>query len=145
MKYEWKQTIFTPEDFEGAGQYIVRESSHKLERAFIIDTSYLSTIMMKVGWMHGTRRENAASAIYCLVDMSDGYTKEGYFTNTKTEGGESIPTEKWIWNPFAGTTGFEAKTRLCEYLNNNPYKETYRKATQEEVVRVILHQKWRTA
>jgi len=141
MKYEWKKTIFTPEDFDGVGQYILREPPSKLNTLYVADTGYLSTIMMKVGYSNNTRRKNAKSNIYCLIYMSDGLVKEGYFTNTKTESGESIDSEKWIWNEFSGDNGFEAKTRLCEYLNNNPYKETYRFATNEEVVRVIMHQR----
>ena len=144
MKYEWKKTIFTPEDFDGAGQYIVKEPTQKTERPFIADTGYLSTIMQKVGWQHGTRRNNVHSNIYCLIDMSDGLVKEGYFTNTKTESGERIDTEKWIWNTFSGTANHEAKQRLCDYLNNNPYGYTYRFATSEEVVRVVMYQKHRT-
>lgn len=140
MKYEWKQTIFTPDDFEGAGHYIVREGTNKLTHPHIMDTGYLSTVMMKVGWNQGTRRENRANSIYCLIDMSDGLVKEGYFTNTETETGERIDTEKWIWNTFSGDKNHEAKQRLCDYLNNNPHKETYRFATTEEVVRVILQQ-----
>lgn len=140
MNYEWKQTIFKPEDFDGGGQYIVREPPSKLKTSYIADSSYLSTIMMKIGYSHGTRRKNTKSNIYCLIDMSDGLVKEGYFTNTRTESGETIDTDKWIWNEFSGDTGFEAKTRLCEYLNNNPYKETYRFATNEELVRVVMRQ-----
>lgn len=143
MKYEWKQTVFTPKDFEGAGQYIVREGINKVNYPYIMDTGYLSTVLMKIGWTHGTRREHTHSNIYCLIDMSDGMVKEGYFTNTKTETGESIDSEQWIWNTFSGTTNHEAKTRLCEYLNNNPYGETYRMATNEEVIRVVAYQKHR--
>lgn len=140
MKYEWKQTIFKPEDFDGGGQYIVRETPNKINTPHIADSGYLSTIMMKVGYSHGTRRKNAKSSIYCLIDMSDGLVKEGYFSNTKTESGESIDSDKWIWNEFAGDNSFEAKNRMCEYLNNNPYKETYRFATNEELVRVVMRQ-----
>jgi hypothetical protein len=141
MKYEWKKTIFKPEDFDGAGQYIVRETINKENYPHIMDTEYLSTVMMKVGYNLGTRRSDRQNNMYCLVDMSDGLVREGYFTNTKTDEGKAIDTEKWIWNPFAGTTGYEAKTRLCEYLNDNPHGETYRFATNEEVVRVIMCQR----
>ncbi len=141
MKYEWKQTIFKPEDFDGAGHYIIRETSNKENSPHIMDSGYLSTIMMKVGWSQGTRIEKIHSNIYCLIDMSDGLVKEGYFSNTKNEQGESIETDKWIRNTFSGTTGYEAKQRLCNYLNNNLYNETFRFATNEEVVRVIMHQR----
>ena len=139
MNYEWKQKIFTPEDFEGAGHYIVREPGTKLEKATIDRTGYLSTIMYKVGYSQCTRRDE--KALYCLIAMSDGLVREGYFTNTVSESGESIHVDKWIWNKFAGENSFEALTRLCEYLNNGPHKETYRMATVEEVVRVVLHQR----
>lgn len=140
MAYEWKQYIFKPEDFDGAGQYIVRESVNKTNSPDIYSTGYLSTVMKKIGYTLGTRRNNSPANIYCLIDMSDGCVKEGYFTGTKNEDGRDIDSEKWIWNQFAGTTNHEAKTRLCEYLNNNPHGETYRFATAEEVMRVILHQ-----
>lgn len=141
MSYTWKQTIFKPEDFDGAGQYIVRETPNKVNSPHIVDSGYLSTVMTKVGWNQGTRREHRSSNIYCLIDMSDGLVTEGYFTNTKTETGESIEHEKWIWNEFSGTTNYEAKVKLCEYLNNNPHKETFRFATNEEVVRVVMSQR----
>lgn len=136
FKTMWKQTIFKPEDFDGSGQYLIREPIDKERTSFISDSGYLSTIMLKVGYSHATRRNMAANSNYCLIDMSDGLIREGYFTNTETS-----DCDKWIWNPFAGTTSYEAKTRLCEYLNNNPRKETFRFATNEEVVRVVMCQR----
>lgn len=142
MKYEWKQTIFKPEDFDGAGQYIIRESINKENSPHIINSGYLSTIMMKVGYTLGTKRINTPNSnIYCLIDMSDGLVKEGYFTNTETESKERIDFDKWIWNEFSGKNSYEAKIKLCEYLNNNPHKETFRFATNEEVVRVVMYQR----
>lgn len=139
-KYEWEQTIFTPEDFSGPGQYIVREGINKVNGPDITNTGYLTTVMKKIGYSHGTRRTDAKGNIYCIIDVSDGLVKEGYFTNTENENGERIDVEKWIYSEFSGETGFEAKTRLCEYLNNNPHKETFRFATTEEIVRVALYQ-----
>lgn len=139
MAYEWKQTIFTPEDFDGCGQYIIRESSAKFNGDFISNTGYLSTIMYKIGYSLCTRRDE--KAIVSLIAMSDGLITEGYFTNTETAPGQPCDTDKWIWNKFAGDNNFEAKSRLCEYLNNGPHKKTYRKATIEEVVRVVLNQR----
>lgn len=143
MSKEWKQTIFKPEDFEGAGQYIVRELRDKETNDFISDTGGLSTLMKKVGYSNSVRHAGKKSN-YLLIDMSDGLVVEGYFTNTETESGERIETDKWIWNEFSGDTSFEAKSRLCEYLNNNPHKETFRFATNEELIRVAAYQKWRT-
>ena len=143
MKYEWQQTIFTPKDFEGAGQYIVREGINKLNSRHILDTGYLSTVMMKVGWTERTRPDKGKYA-YVLVDMSDGLIKEGYFTGTRNEDGSSNNDyTKWVWNDFSDDESYKSKEKLCEYLNNNPYKETFRFATHEELIRVAAYQKWR--
>lgn len=144
MKNEWKQKIFTPEDFEGAGQYIVRESINKLNSSNISDTGYLSTIMMKVGWAQKLR-DGRGPYSYVLIDMSDGLIHEGYFTGiTKEDGTHENDHTKWVWNDFSAETSHESKEKLCEYLNNNPHKETYRLATNEELIRVAAYQKWRT-
>ena len=145
-QYEWKQTIFTPDDFEGAGQYIVRETKNKLESPYFKDTGFLSTVMSKIGYIHSHRYrgEGVASNIYTLVDMSDGLIYTGYYTNTKDSEGNKLPIEKWVFNEFSGDSSFEAKQKICDYLNNNPHGETYRFATNEELIRVAAHQKWRT-
>ena len=144
MKYEWKQMIFKPEDFNGAGHYIVKENINKESTPFISDSGYLSTIMKKVGWNRGNRRESfITSNIYCLVDMSDGLITEGYFSNTGNiiNGSYETPSEKWIWNEFSGENNYEGKQKLCEYLNNNTHGDTFRFATNEEVVRVVMYQR----
>lgn len=145
MKYEWKQKIFTPGDFEGAGQYIVREGINKLNRPDIVDTSYLSTVMMKVGWTQKLR-DGKGPYSYVLVDMSDGLIHEGYFLGTvKEDGSHENDHTKWKWIDFSAETSFESKEKLCEYLNNNPHKETYRMATNEELIRVAAYSKHRTS
>jgi hypothetical protein len=145
MEYKWEQYIFTPKDFEGAGQYIVREHNNKKHSPHFTDTGYLSTVMMKIGYRAAVR-EKELSNRYILIDMSDGLTTEGYYTNTGefTNGRHLNPSEQWIWNPFAGKTSYEAKQKLCDYLNNNPYSKTFRFATNEELIRVAAHQRWKT-
>lgn len=143
MNYEWKQTIFTPEDFSGSGQYIVRETINKENREWVFDTGYLSTVMFKVGYIHGGRdlkRDNLS----CLISMSDGMIKTGYFITVDENGKQIEDSVNWKWVSFTETTVEGAKSMLCEYLNNNPYGETFRFATNEEVVRVALYQKSRT-
>jgi hypothetical protein len=143
-KYEWKQTIFEPEDFEGSGQYIVRESINKQNGPFIQDSGYLSTVMMKVAYSH-KRTKDFKDYRYFFVDMSDGLVNEGYYENSRDANGKMTDISTWKWVGFDADTSLEAKQNLCNYLNDNPYGETYRKATQEEVIRVVLNQKWRCA
>lgn len=147
MKYEWKQYIFTPEDFEGAGQYIVREGYNKLKSPYINDTGYLSTVIQKIGWTNNIRPfEDKEATRYMLIDMSDGLIFHGYFTNTRREDEphRSKPVEEWKWNEFSGKSNAEAKQKLCDYLNENPDGETFRFATNEELIRVAAYQKYRT-
>lgn len=140
-KYEWKQTIFTPEDLN-AGDYIVREHINKLNHPHFVDAGYLSTMMMKVGWGHASDREEIITPYY-LVDMSDGMVVAGFFSGiTKRENG-SLNFDNKVWNPFEAEKGRDAKQKLCDYLNENPHGNTFRRATQEEVIRVILYQKHR--
>jgi hypothetical protein len=141
MKYEWKQTIFTPEELN-AGDYIVREHINKLNNPHFVDAGYLSTMMMKIGWGHASGRKEIVSPYY-LIDMSDGMIVAGVFSGiTKSDNG-SMNFDNAVWNPFEAEKGRDAKQKLCDYLNNNPHGETFRRATQEEVVRVILYQKSR--
>src|SRR5687768_10153887 len=120
MNYEWKQTIFTPEDFKGSGQYLVREGRNKELREDVSDTGYLSTVMFKVGYIHGGRdlkRDNLS----CLISMSDGMIKTGYFITVDENGKQIEDSVNWKWVSFTETTVEGAKSMLCEYLNNNPY------------------------
>lgn len=143
MTYEWKQTIFTPEDFKGAGQYIVREGLQKDKHPNISDTGYLSTVMYKIGYLQKFR-EGLPSSRYVLISVSDGLITEGYFSNTKNEDGSSADMSKWKWNDFGAETSDQSKQNLCDYLNENYYKETFRFATNEELIRVAAHHKYRT-
>ena len=143
MKYEWKQTIFKPEDFDGAGQYIVRESANKINSPHFYDTGFLSTVMYKIGYMHKSKSIHSNN-LYILISMSDGLSLPGYYTNTKDAEGKFIDASQWIFTEFSGESNYDAKVKLCEFLNNNPHKETYRFATEEELIRVAAHQKWRT-
>jgi hypothetical protein len=139
MKQEWKQTIFSPETLN-AGDYIVKESKRLENKGeFISNTGYLGTMLQKVGWTQQVRREGRTGNQYILIDMSDGLITEGYFTNSDNE-----DHSKWIWNTFDAEKAAESKQKICDYLNNNPYGETYRYATHEEIVRVALHQAHRT-
>ncbi len=139
MMYEWKQTIFKPKDFEGSGQYIVKETTIKERTPMVERSGYLSTVMFKIGYI---KEAIPKKHTCCLIYMSDGLIMTGYYSNTRTKEGEPIhDVSKWIRNDFSGEYADEAKEKLCEYLNNNPYGDTYRFATNEEVVRVIMHQR----
>lgn len=59
---------FTAKDFDGAGQYLVRTTEN-----YIKDTGFLSTIMYKVGYMHGRRRKGQVTL---LISMADGWTND---------------------------------------------------------------------
>lgn len=145
MNYEWKQKIFTPKDFDGAGQYIVKECKDKLNSSDITDTSYLTTVMMKIGWTQKLR-DNKGPYSNVLVEMSDGLIHEGYFLGTvKENGSHENDHSKWVWVNFSAETSYESKQKFCEYLNNNPHKQTYRMATNEELIRVAAYSKRRTA
>lgn len=112
---------FVVNDFEGSGQYIVRSK----DRA-ILNTGYLSTILYKVGYIH--LREKA---IVTKISMSDGLTQTGYYIENE-------------FIEFSDTTLNGAKQKFVDYLNNNPYADTYRFATNEELLRVVNYQRWRT-
>ncbi len=144
MKYEWKQYIFKPEDFEGAGQYIVREHTNKLEYSQFLDTGYLSTVTQKVGYSNYSRSfKNSESSRYFLIDITDGAVQTGYYI-TSDKNGVQLEVKDWEFVEFSAKTSEEAKYKLCEYLNNNPHGETFRFLTHEELVRISLNQKWRT-
>ena len=99
---------FTTEDFSGGGQYIVRADKDKNQYE---NTSFLSTIMKKVGYClgHGTKEgyQDGFNNITTLVDMSDGRTSLGYFNtlndpNWQPHMNPKGPSnsDKWIWVPF---------------------------------------------
>ena len=114
---------FTTEDFKGSGQYLV------YDRAKVyLDTGYLSTLMFKIGYLHGNNaKQRGQDNNYCLVAMSDGWIIEGYIP----EGDDKV------------FKSFTSKQDLVDYLNTVGLTEEYRFATQEEVVRVVMYQKGR--
>ena len=143
-EYKWEQTIFNPEELHG-GDYLVKEGHNKLKSPHFSDSGYLSTVMVKVGWTHlPPGSPGYPESQVCLIDMSDGLVKLGFFISKDAEG-KALPHEQWKYVQFCAEKNIEAKAILCDYLNNNIHGETYRKATHEEVMRVILHQKWRVA
>jgi|SRR6187402_46792 len=144
--YEWKQTIFTPEAIDGVGHYIVRESVNKTNSPHFYDTGYLSTVMMKIGYIGGGRDINREirGNYYCLIDMSDGRISTGFFKTKDADGNKIEDSSNWTWISFSDDENYVAKQKLCDYLNNNQHGETYRFATNEELIRVAAHQKWRT-
>lgn len=127
---------FTIEDFSGAGQYLVKicpmqKKQQEDGKPFhLSDTGFLSTIMYKVGYQHGHGPSNPSTS--CLISMSDGWVSSGYFDKHSSENSQDWEFLPWI-----------TKQQLCDYFNNNPHGEEYRFATQEEVVRVIMYQKYR--
>lgn len=112
---------FTPDDIKGSGQYLVNERSRIGKEQF--DNGYLSTVMYKVGYHMGMGLSSVPNKghVACLVSMSDGWVKIG----------EIIDKNFVQWN---------SKQDLCDYLNKIG---TFRLATMEELVRIIMHQKSR--
>lgn len=124
---------FTIEDFSGSGQYLVKICPHQQKQReegkgfHLSNTGFLSTIMYKVGYMHG--KENNPSST-CMIAMSDGWTTNGYFN---THNSKDIQDWEFIY--------WKTKQEFCDYLNNEPHGEEYRFATIEEVIRVVLYQR----
>ena len=149
---------FKSEDFQGAGQYLVKANPDK---KYIADTSYLTTVMVKVGWITPntsylttvmvkvgwiTPNQKAfvftpeKGNIYTLTDMSDGMTSIGYWDTREDPDRNKNPrmlnTETWVWKQFNN------KQDLCDYLNNPDLcRDEFRPATHEELMRFILHQR----
>lgn len=136
---------FTPEDFNGAGQYILRMSHDEIfardnNKPFsgYSNTSYLSTLIKKVGYITNNYDIGNGEQICTLTDMSDGWT---IFSNYTSKDPKSNNYEKVIWQ---GKNDY-GKQLLCNWLNNPELCQEHRFATQEEIVRVVLYQKsrWR--
>jgi hypothetical protein len=136
---------FTIEDFDSAGQYLLRMSPREIycrdnNEKFegYSNTSYLSTIIKKVGYITNNYKIGDGEQIYTLTDMSDGLTRIGNFT---AKSAESNNYEKVIWQ---GKNGL-GKQKLINWLNNPELSQEHRFATQEEIVRVVLYQssRWR--
>lgn len=136
---------FKVEDFDGAGQYLLRMSPKEVyakenNERFLgySNTSYLSTIVKKVGWIINNYNIGDGEQIYTLTDMSDGMTIIGNFTSADPQ---SNNWEKIIWQG----EGKQGLQKLVNWLNNPVLSEEHRFATQEEIVRVVLSQqtRWR--
>ena len=125
---------FTTEDFSGAGQYLVRNDK---PRNGFVNTGFLSSVMYKVGYSHGTKFENRPDTgnVMLLISMSDGLSLHGHFLKN----GNETDTSKWTFVQWNGVQEF------CDYLNNPELSQEYRFASQEEVVRVVMYQtsRWR--
>lgn len=127
---------FEAKHFQGCGQYLVK---NRHEPNGYKDADYMETLMVKVGWTNSARAlANPEGRPLCLVDMSDGLTRLGYFDTTADpdykSGNGNANTELWVWHNFDGYQS------LCDYLNNPAMCEEYRFATHEEVMRVVLRQ-----
>lgn len=134
---------FTLEDFSGAGQYLLRMSPDEIHArdnnkpfSGYSNTSYLSTIIKKVGWITNNYEIGDGEQIYTLTDMSDGMTIIGNYT---AKDPKSNNWEKIIWQGENGS----GKQKLVNWLNNSELSQEHRFATQEEIVRVVLYQKGR--
>lgn len=125
---------FTTEDISGAGQYLIRNDK---EPGKFVDPGFMSTIMLKVGYIYGNKHVGFQDSKYTLTDMSDGWTRLGYFITKDDEGNQIEDSDKW------GFKTFTEPQDLVDYLNNESLSQEYRFATQEEVVRVVMYQKSR--
>ena len=136
---------FEQKHFDGAGQYLVRMSTKEVhcnkednEDKFegYINTSYLSTIMYKVGYITNNDNIGNGNQLICLTSMADGWTRYCHYAGKMPDGSTDFDS-KVYWN----RSGEGQKNIFVDYLNNNP--QEYRFATQEEVVRVVLSQSHR--
>lgn len=142
---------FTPEDFSGAGQYLVRVTNEELyareqNKPFngVTRTGFLSTIMYKVGYIRNNWKIGGSNGrITTLAAMSDGCTQHGHFI-TEDEKGNKLEIKDWLKVLWVTDDNSSGKEKLCNHLND-PDTQEMRFATQEEVVRVVLYQKarWR--
>lgn len=120
---------FKPEDFDGSGQYLIRNDG---EPNTLKDSGYMSTITYKVGYSHGhgfTSKPDKGN-IVLLVSMADGWTQSGYFDKHGKEDPEFWTFSQW-----------NSKQDFCNWLNTKDQEMRF--ATQEEIVRVVLYQKGR--
>lgn len=136
---------FKPEDFSGAGQYLIRMSpdeiykkENNLRFSGYCDTGFLSTVVKKVGYITNNYNLGDGSQISTLTDMSDGYTKLGNYT------AKDPKTNNWEFIFWQGGNNVGHQL-LCNWLNNPELSQEHRFATQEEIVRTVLYQssRWR--
>jgi len=120
---------FTPEDFAGAGQYLIRNDK---EAGKYTDAGFMSTVMYKVGYLMGGGGlvDAELKNVPLLISMADGWTRCGFHIKNTDSDKRSIFVR---WNSWQD---------LCDYLNTEESQEM-RFATQEEVVRVVMYQKLR--
>lgn len=119
-----KYMIFKPEHFKGCGQYLVRND--KPEDTYE-DYGFVSTILYKVGWHHGTNFINRPkSNVITLTSMADGWVHSGDYTTGEYR--------QW-----------DTKEIFCDYLNNLDETQKMRFATKKEVLSVILWENYRYA
>jgi len=148
---------FTPEDFNGAGQYLIRMSSDELYcreqgKRFIghMDGTHLSTILYKVGYIINNDKIGNGTQLITLTSMSDGFTIYCDYPNFgKTQKylreGKVVDfdeDEKSYWQNTAEGVSDNWQV-FCDYLNNQEYCQEYRFATQAEIVLCVLSQKSR--
>lgn len=126
---------FTIQDFDGSGQYLVRQDG---EPKPVLDTGYLSTIMYKVGYYNGHKKTKQR---VCLISMSDGWIRDSHFSKDKNNPKDVSKWEEIFWESgkYHNKTG---KQIFIEHINDTNTQEL-RFASQEEVVRVVLYQRWR--
>ena len=140
---------FRKEDFAGGGQYLVRLTNEELKAneqgtkyQGVVNTGYLSTIMEKVGYIHGNPDVYNGGQLITLTAMSDGWTRFMDFGPDVDKSDNKIQLDKRrknIWQTEGDSSGTQ---KLCNFLNA-PYSQEVRFATQEEVIRVVAYQKHR--
>lgn len=104
---------FKPEDFEGSGQYIIREYNPETVKT----GTFISTILFKIGYINNPYMEGKIF----IVSMSDGWLRNFDFDKS-----ENRMTPKYFRN----------KEDLCNSLNN-PNNQEYRFATEDEIIRGV--------
>ena len=148
---------FATEDFSGAGQYLIRMNPSEVycrenNKPFYgyDNSTNLSTIMYKVGYIHNNFEIGSGHQLITLTSMSDGWTQFNHYPNygkaqeCKKQGIE-IDFDEWE-KVFWQNDSDEVKNgwqKFVDYLNH--HSQEMRFATQEEVVRCVLKQtsRWR--
>ena len=141
---------FKTEDFNGAGQYLIRMSPQEIYakennehfRGYT-DAGYLSTIMYKVGWLTNNYDIGNGQQIYALIAMSDGMIQISNYKEVNPSNSNNWDKNIWQSDNIEDIDG--GKRKMVDWLNNPELSCEYRFATQEEVVRVVLNQssRWR--
>jgi hypothetical protein len=131
---------FKLKDIEGAGHYLVRqdkkEDGSNVEH--ISRTGYLTTIMYKIGYMHGSKTEGQVT---CLISMADGWTQDSHYVKDPEDPKNASNWEEVKWVSDRLGTKQKGRDLFLDHLNKG--ETEYRFATREEVVRCVMHQHWR--